>query len=210
LSPFLNYCCCFALIIFKPITIPIQCGIPRFCACSSPFHPQQKTPQDFHHFISLIYQLFPLTLSPSKATPTIHQPVDTLALYLVIQQMAFRLSLITVTPLRNTLAKTIAPKPLITTPQFTPLLTPQSPMMMAPNAFQTQYQNQLSKSLFELCAVPKKRTSPRRKKVRAQGRWEKDAHVVYKNYQICLECRRAMLPQTVCTANKNCMSQPRV
>jgi ribosomal protein L32 len=178
--------------------------------CSSPFHPQQKTPQDFHHFILLIYQLFPLTLSPSKATPTIHQPVDTLALYLVIQQMAFRLSLITVTPLRNTLAKTIAPKPLITTPQFTPLLTPQSPMMMAPNAFQTQYQNQLSKSLFELCAVPKKRTSPRRKKVRAQGRWEKDAHVVYKNYQICLECRRAMLPQTVCTANKNCMSQPRV
>lgn len=82
--------------------------------------------------------------------------------------------------------------------------------MMLGNQYQAQYQNQLQQNLFELCAVPKKRTSPRRKKVRAQGRWERNANTLYKNYQICLECRRAMLPQTVCTANKNCMSQPRL
>lgn len=75
--------------------------------------------------------------------------------------------------------------------------------------YAANYNRSISNGLFELCAVPKKRTSPRRKKVRAHGNWQRNAHMIYKRYQICLECRRAMLPSQVCTFNKNCMSQPR-
>eukprot|EP00461_Guttulinopsis_vulgaris_P002338 UN02339 len=84
-----------------------------------------------------------------------------------------------------------------------------SPSMLGTNQYMAQFDNKVANNLFELCAVPKKKTSPRRKKIRAQGRWTREANKVYSNYQICLECRRAMLPTQVCTANKNCMSIPR-
>lgn len=104
--------------------------------------------------------------------------------------MAFRLQLFSVVP--KTIAQNVIPK--IPSPIMTNTFRTFQPSFVSP---------------FQLCAVPKSRTSPRRKKLRAQGRWFREAHKLYKPYQICLECRRAMRPGTICTVNKDCMNQPR-
>lgn len=120
--------------------------------------------------------------------------------------MAFRLQLIRVVP------KTAITKPSFSIiPARSPAPSTMIPFIPSPlmsgNAIRPLQPSFASP--FQLCAVPKKRTSPRRKKVRAQGRWLREAHQVYKPYQICLECRRAMRPGMICTVNKDCMNQPR-
>ena len=62
---------------------------------------------------------------------------------------------------------------------------------------------------FELCAVPKKKTSVHKRKLRHEGQWRAGLKRLYKPYRICLSCGQPVQLHFMCKCSTKSLTFPR-
>ena len=62
----------------------------------------------------------------------------------------------------------------------------------------------------QLCAVPKKRTTIYKRRLRREGQWRAKAKTVMKVYRVCVGCGKAVEPAYMCQYDNKCLTYPRV
>lgn len=68
---------------------------------------------------------------------------------------------------------------------------------------------EVAEGRYELTAVPKKRVSIHKRRVRHEGHWASKLRFLYKPYKTCLQCKKVVAPHFAC-ARIACLEAPRV
>ncbi len=82
-----------------------------------------------------------------------------------------------------------------------------SPALVPAHVLASQQSSDVAAGVYELCAVPKKRTTIHKRRVRRTGHWQMKLRTLYKPYQTCLGCKQTVAPHFACS---NGCNAPRV